>query len=165
MTPYATHQREIRSRDHRTIAILLAVIVAAIALISAGCGAKAVRAPLVGPLTIEQFARGVRADLAAFLKAAQKNHPECSADKPTAKQGICPPIHAGIDVSNRMGNIINVYCSGTPLAADDPATPYDERKPYRLGGPCSPVPGVKPQLQAVIAEALTWLAQNAQGGN
>jgi len=153
-----------RREDLRTVLVTFLVLLAVIcSILFAGCGRRAT-APVVGPLTIEQFARGVREELIVFLLRAQKNHPECSADKPGAKQGICPAIHSGIDAANRMGAIVNVYCLGAPAAVDDPATPWNETKDYAQGGPCSPVLAIRPQLQAVLSEALLILAQNNQGG-
>lgn len=133
------------------------VSVVLICLCLSACGPKAVRTPVVAGLTTEQIARGVFEDLGAFVKQAQKNHPECSADKPTAGEGICPALHNAIDVQQRIGKAINVYCSGSPLAGDEPYG--QDVNSDGKGGPCSPVLGAKPQLQSILAEALNVLAQ------
>lgn len=143
--------------------ILLAVLLTAACSGLSSCGAKSVRAPVLGQYTTEQIARGVLDQLSTFLRASQGNHPECSANRPTATQGVCPAIHKAIDVNNRIADGINTYCNGSPLLSDDPATPHDETRPYAQGGPCSPVLGAKPSLNGVMSEALYILSQYAGG--
>ncbi len=138
------------------------VLVVLICLALAACGPKNVRAPIVGGMTTEQIARGVFEDLGTFIGAAQKNHPECSADKPTAGQGICPALHSAIEVQRKMGKGINIYCSGVPLAGNEPYG--QDLNGDGKGGPCSPVLGAKPELQSILAEALNLLAQYGGGG-
>lgn len=142
----------------KRIAICL-LFVLTIAL--AACGPKNVRAPVVAGLTTEQLARGVFEELGSFIVAAQKNHPECSADKPTASQGICPALHSAIEVQRKTGKGINVYCSGLPLAGNEPYG--QDLNGDGKGGPCSPVLGAKPELQSILAEALNILAQYGGG--
>ena len=113
-------------------------------LLMTGCGRKA-RAPIIGGLTSEQVARGIYRELGAFIGQAQKNHPECSADKPQAGEGICPALHEAIDVQNRLADGINLYCSGVPLAGE---------KDYNAGGPCSPIPAVEPKLAELVAQGV-----------
>lgn len=128
------------------------VIIGLLAIALAGCGARAVRAPVVGNYTTEQIARGVLEKLSAFIGAAKKNHPECSAGRPEAKLGICPDLHRAIDVNNRLADGINLYCSGAPIGVD---------KPYAAGGPCSPLLGAEASLNSILAQALTVLSQQA----
>lgn len=110
-----------------------------------GCGVRAVRAPVWAGLTSEQIARGVYEKLTVFLKQAQANHPECSADQPTAGQGICPAIHDAIKAQNSLGLAINAYCAGAPLGTD----PH-----YNAGGPCSPILGAESTLDVAISAAV-----------
>ena len=133
---------------HFLLSCLLVVSVMSLA----GCGPKQARAPVVGPFTTEQIARGVLEQFTAFLKQAQVNHPECSADKPTSKQGICPALHGGIAGQNTLIGAIHVYCNGAPLASD---------KPYTDGGPCSPVIAQEPNLQNVLSQVLNYMVQYA----
>ena len=115
---------------------------------------------MLAQLTTEQIARGVLEKFTDFLRQAQANHPECSADKPTSSQGVCPALLRAIGVQTHIVGAIHVYCSGAPLAGD---------KPYVDKGPCSPVPAAEPSLQGVLATALSVMAQQAalaaKGGN
>ena len=135
-------------QPHRKAIIVLFCIAVALS----ACGPKNVRAPVAWNLTSEQLARGVYEKLTAFLKTAQGNHPECSADRPGAKLGICPALHSGITVQNRLADGINIYCSGVPVGSD---------QRYAAGGPCSPVLGAEPTLQGIVGEGLNFLAQYA----
>lgn len=139
--------------------VVLFCVIAILAL--AGCGPKNVRNSVVAGLTTEQIARGVFEELGTFIVAAQKNHPECSAEKPTASQGICPALHSAIDVQRKVGKGINIYCSGLPLAGNEPYG--QDLNGDGKGGPCSPVLGAKPELQSVLAEALNILSQYGGG--
>jgi len=120
-----------------------------------GCGPKQARAPVVGALTTEQLARGVYEKLGAFIGQAQKNHPECSADRPAAKEGICPALHSSIDAQNALGDAINVYCSGVPLPGSEPYG-VDQDGDGR-GGPCAPVLGAERNLESLMANGLAAL--------
>lgn len=124
------------------------LLLVALSLALGACGARAVRAPVWAGLTSEQIARGVYEKLTAFLKQAQANHPECSADQPAAGQGICPAIHDAIRAQNALGQAINVYCAGAPVGTD---------AHYNQGGPCSPVLGAESALEAAMAIAVNVL--------
>lgn len=127
-----------------------------------GCGVKQVRVPILAGLTLEQIARGVGEKFDKFLIQAKINHPECSDDRPTAKLGICPALHGAINTQNYIVDATIAYCSGVPLAGDEPFgkdTNGDGKT-----GPCSPVLGAEPNLQGILANALAFMAAHPELG-
>lgn len=82
-----------------------------------------------------------------FISDLQTKHLAACQAAPTTE--ICVAITRGVAIQRTAAAALNDYCSGPPLAGD---------QPYATGGPCSAQVGVEPRLSQALSDLNSVMA-------